>query len=1142
LSKNVLTGLSLLWLLLSDCSLPAAIFPANPEWSIDFGGEAIGYPAHFGAIEATRGVLISLHSGQVVLVGPQGERLLGMKLDLPMETPAVAADLRANGSLSIVAVDAAGSVYCFNAKGERQWKFARAVKSGEFRLPVFADLDGDGRREIIVTDSRGGLQVLDLNGGLRLQINATKYRLSVPAIGDIDGDGKPELIFGTEGGEVYCVSSGGELVWSTVLDGCFGRALPLIADTDQDGNYEIFFPTAFNNAHPGLFALDASTGRQSWKAPSVLQSYRSTVVADLDDNAQNEILFGDKNSSLFCLDDGGRQRWRTQLPGRGIFFSPAVAILRAHGPSTAFVVVRGAGDNGKSLYAIGSAGQVLDALSLPGGGGASPILCRFQNRTDLSLLALSANGRLLCYKPQQDPAGARILWPGIRNDVFNTGFVKSSKPMLRKSAQVNLHSNVAPVNKNALGGLNRIQLPWPADAELASVKTVLPDRSVRLDLIHREQKARELNTSFNASIPGKYELDILWHAPGGRPKGATRFVYHLDRDFDEDSVQLNSLSASLKELGGQNPALHELSSYLEQTASATLEQARRTRKTADFDKLHSQCDYFGGLIRYCSQNKLSHHIMLQQLANPWENFDPVQFFKEKDNASSLTKSLNESGTLPPGRIDVSMIGNEYESAAIAVSNLRSRPATYRVWCEPFLFGSNKVDAAQILSLHHVPNVRPDGTGDLTEDPLPLLGEGQTVRSDAGETLKLWLTFRSQVLSPGTWQARLKIADLASSDAASECPVAIEVYHVRLPDRFTYRECNWLYLETIKDESVRDTTLGDALEHGMNVFVIPGVSIQVDQQGRLGQPNSETHDKLVRKLHGPVFFLVSGPVSLQWPGNTHPDPEMQDKTFADALHWYATHMRSLGCDYDDYAIYLQDEPGLLGHDAAFEAFVARVKRFKAADSRMQLYANPAGGARAELLRPLQDLIDVWAPDLHLVREQPAELTELFQHARHYWHYEAPGDQRYLNPLGFYRMKPWVAFQMGMTGGGYWVYSSSDFWQSEPGTSNEYGSVYPTDHGPVTTKRWEASRDGIEDFELLSLVRRTAKNAASPLREQALSLLEEAVQFVTRGQDKVSDISRHVRSYTPEYARWMSYRRQLIQTQMRLAAGVATTDQR
>jgi len=149
---------------------------------------------------------------------------------------------------------------------------------------------------------------------------------------------------------------------------------------------------------------------------------------------------------------------------------------------------------------------------------------------------------------------------------------------------------------------------------------------------------------------------------------------------------------------------------------------------------------------------------------------------------------------------------------------------------------------------------------------------------------------------------------------------------------------------------------------------------------------------------------------------------------------------------------------------------------------------------------------------------------------------------LNPLGFYRMKPWVAFQMGMTGGGCWVYSSSDFWRNEPGGGNEYGSVYPTDHGPVTTKRWEASRDGIEDFELVSLIHKTAEQAASPIRQEAMALVEEAVRFVTRGQDKVTDISRHVRSYTPDYQRWMAYRRQLIQMQMRLEAATPTTGRR
>ena len=100
------------------------------------------------------------------------------------------------------------------------------------------------------------------------------------------------------------------------------------------------------------------------------------------------------------------------------------------------------------------------------------------------------------------------------------------------------------------------------------------------------------------------------------------------------------------------------------------------------------------------------------------------------------------------------------------------------------------------------------------------------------------------------------------------------------------------------------------------------------------------------------------------------------------------------------------------------------------------------------------------------------------------------------------------------------------------------MYPTDRGPVTTKRWEASREGIQDFELLWLLRNTAQRSPPAPRQEALALLDDAVRFVTRGQEKVTDISRHVRPYTPDYPQWMDYRQRLIQMQMRLNPIIAS----
>ena len=64
-------------------------------------------------------------------------------------------------------------------------------------------------------------------------------------------------------------------------------------------------------------------------------------------------------------------------------------------------------------------------------------------------------------------------------------------------------------------------------------------------------------------------------------------------------------------------------------------------------------------------------------------------------------------------------------------------------------------------------------------------------------------------------------------------------------------------------------------------------------------------------------------------------------------------------------------------------------------------------------------------------------------------------------------------------------------------NRIGTVYPTEQGPVTTRRWEASREGIQDFELLWLLRKTAEQSPLPERKAALELVDAAVSFSPKG---------------------------------------------
>jgi len=690
------------------------------------------------------------------------------------------------------------------------------------------------------------------------------------------------------------------------------------------------------------------------------------------------------------------------------------------------------------------------------------------------LLAAGGSGKLTAYRLTQNP-GAKILWTGLQGRF-------PAPPHSSSGASASPARASAAATKIVNVSLGTTTLQEPSEgAQLVALRVVDPDGTIHLTLLKPESR-EAVTGELLASTPRNYEVTAEWFGTGAAPLRTERTTYRANAE----------LNLSVPAAPG------ELAACLKARLSAARQLARESGKVEDYDAAHAEANYDRALLAAVDKLRSRDPVMVHIVRNSWAQHNPT--------------TLLEGEGISKGGIQVGMLGNEYASAAVALTNVTARPLTLVL----------RATLPSAVQFRDVPMVVPDTTGKAQEDPLPLLGEGQTLRLRPAETRELWLTLHSRSLEPGKHAPAIQISILERAAPPIEIPLVLNVSRVRLPDRFSYKHCNWLYLASISDEHILEATIRDAVEHRTNVFNIPGPTVSVQCDGTVAGGDTAAADRLIPRLPG-AFFLVGGSAAPKWPEGCSPDRATQDGAYSQALHWFANHMRDLGLSEADYALYLQDEPGLNGGGRAFDLYVESVKRVKAADPQMQVYTNPAGGATPQMVAPLAGLVDVWCPDLHLFRIHPAEYTAVFSQAKQFWHYEAPGDQRGLDPLGFYRMKPWIAFQLGMDGGGYWVYSGKDYWISSH--DSEYGVVYPGPQGPVTTKRWEASREGSQDYELLLMLRRAARASPSPDAKAALALIDEAVAFVTRGQENATDISRHFHTYAPDFQTWMDYRAKL-----------------
>jgi len=100
----------------------------------------------------------------------------------------------------------------------------------------------------------------------------------------------------------------------------------------------------------------------------------------------------------------------------------------------------------------------------------------------------------------------------------------------------------------------------------------------------------------------------------------------------------------------------------------------------------------------------------------------------------------------------------------------------------------------------------------------------------------------------------------------------------------------------------------------------------------------------------------------------------------------------------------------------------------------------------------------------------------------WIYHVPSSPaKQESPLNGYRLLAWRASALGASGVGFWAYGDtarSSAWDDLDGIQPDWSVVYDSESSPISTRRWEGFRQGLEDYRLL----RSTETCAQPLRQR------------------------------------------------------------
>lgn len=1021
----------------------------------------------------------------VVALSARGERLWEYPLESPaMSSPAVA-DLDGDGREDVVAADGQGNLVALRGDGTPMWtaRTPGGVRDGS--CPAIADLDGDGRPEVLVGDTEGFLSCFDSDGALRWRFSGegTMGPVLIADLYDTEGQ---EIIAPSHDRHIYALTGDGDWLWDLYApDDLFPNSTPVLADVDGDGAPELYVGGGLHH----FYQVDLRRPRFTSIENVYLHINGSITAADLDGDGRDEVVFGNKGGALYCFGQDGI-RWQTELPHASLHAAPLIANLDAD-EALEILAYSALG----KVHFVDTDGSLLLSAPTPVALHATPLLADLDSDGSLELAGGGEGGYasssfLLADLgvPYQSHPGNRFVYAGDR---AHTGRAPAAPhyallpaPGLR-AAEAQGASFAGSVELLSGDNTWRFDVANPQERSLVFLTDLTyPDGRLQHTARHVRSRAERVAVEGRITAAGAYRVRHRLIDARDLSALADREAQHRFEGFATDQAYLR----------GVLDAAWQEARHWERTNPARARPARAGLAALRGELLQLEgldpADRLSQLetLRHRGERLRALVVAGRGLApqgsfaaweySPWAYFSPDATVPRPEDATAA--------------LEAQLCMGEYESLALNVTSFASEALEVRAWCED-LEGPVAAAARDHLQLHRavvVPTVR----GHRVADALPRLDGAGALTVPALQSQQLWITVNAVDLPPGNYTSRLHLKSVEADPTEIVLPLELTVHDLALPRPRPLRFCQWAY-DGGDLGTDRPAVLRDLVEHGVTVFFGQAPAAVANAEGELLEIDYAVMDEQIARLspHGMMMFISPQGGLKGVPLLSEPWKE----AFVAYLRAWAGHMEELGLEYGDWALYPYDEPSTPYAETTLKLVeVATVVR--RADPQILVYTDPTSGTTMETVEMLGGLVDIWCPSAELLERLGPELVPAAQRlGKEVWFYDAAGRAKGLSALGMYRWRFWYAWNLGFTGAGWWVYShhGPDRWDGPNRTGDFFATVYDGPAGPVSSKRWEAAREGIEDYEYLWLLRSAidaarSRGVAGEVLEQAQELLAQA----------------------------------------------------